>query len=61
MAKKKKAEIIQDIMDRIQEDIDILRDKAQDLEDNQCECDSSEDGPEDWDDSEDEDEDSDEE
>ena len=41
MAKKKKAESIQDIMDRIQEDIDILRDKAQDLEDNQCECDSS--------------------
>ena len=41
MAKKKKAETIQDIMDRIQEDIDILRDKALDLEDNQCECDSS--------------------
>jgi len=39
MAKNKKAETIQDIMDRIQEDIDILRDKAQDLEDNQCECD----------------------
>jgi hypothetical protein len=55
MAKKKKSETIQDIMDRIQEDIDILRDKAQDLEDNQCECDSSEDGPEDWDDSEDDD------
>jgi hypothetical protein len=43
MAKKKKSETIQDIMDRIQEDIDILRDKAQDLEDNQCECDSSDD------------------
>jgi hypothetical protein len=43
MAKKKKAETIQDIMDRIQEDIDILRDKAQDLEDNQCQCDSSDD------------------
>ena len=41
MAKKKKAETIKDIKDRIQEDIDILRDKAQDLEDNQCECDSS--------------------
>ena len=41
MAKKKKADSIQDIMDRIQEDIDILRDKALDLEDNQCECDSS--------------------
>ena len=30
-------------MDRIQEDMDLLRDKAQDLEDNQCQCDSSED------------------
>ena len=57
MAKKKKAETIQDIMDRIQEDIDILRDKAQDLEDNQCECDSSEES-DDWSDDEDEDEDS---
>ena len=55
MAKKKKEETIQDIMDRIQEDIDILRDKAQDLEDNQCQCDSS-DGPEDRSDDEDEDE-----
>ena len=43
MAKKKKADTIQDIMDRIQEDIDILRDRALDLEDNQCECDSSDD------------------
>ena len=57
MAKKKKEETIQDIMDRIQEDIDILRDKAQDLEDNQCQCDSDSDGPEDWSDDEDEDED----
>ena len=55
MAKKKKAESIQDIMDRIQEDIDILRDKAQDLEDNQCECDSSEDESDDWSDDEEED------
>ena len=55
MAKKKKAETIQDIMDRIQEDIDILRDKAQDLEDNQCQCDSSDD--DDFLDDEDEDED----
>ena len=57
MAKKKKAESIQDIMDRIQEDIDILRDKAQDLEDNQCECDSSGDESDDWSDDEDEEED----
>jgi hypothetical protein len=56
MAKKKKTESIQDIMDRIQEDIDILRDKAQDLEDNQCQCDSDSEGPEDWSDDEDEDE-----
>jgi hypothetical protein len=55
MAKKKKADTIQDIMDRIQEDIDILRDKAQDLEDNQCQCDSSDD--DDFLDDEDEDED----
>jgi hypothetical protein len=56
MAKKKKTESIQDIMDRIQEDIDLLRDKAQDLEDNQCQCDSDSEGPEDWSDDEDEDE-----
>ena len=56
MVKKKKNETIQDIMDRIQEDIDILRDKAQDLEDNQCECDSSDDSSDDWSDDEEEDE-----
>jgi hypothetical protein len=56
MAKKKKAESIQDIMDRIQEDIDILRDKAQDLEDNQCECDSSDSDDDFLDEDEDEDE-----
>jgi hypothetical protein len=55
MAKKKKSETIQDIMDRIQEDLDLLRDKAQDLEDNQCECDSSDDSSDDWSDDEDED------
>ena len=55
MVKKKKKETIQDIMDRIQEDIDLLRDKAIELEDNQCECDSSSES-EDWSD-EDEDED----
>jgi hypothetical protein len=54
MAKKKKAETIQDIMDRIQEDLDLLRDKAQDLEDNQCECDSSDDSSDDWSDDEEE-------
>ena len=47
MAKKPKNESVQDILDRIQEDIDILRDKAQDLEDNQCQCDSDSDSDED--------------
>jgi hypothetical protein len=56
MAKKKKVDTIQDIMDRIQEDIDILRDRALDLEDNQCQCDSS-DNDDDFLDDEDEDED----
>jgi hypothetical protein len=60
MAKKKKVDTVQDIMDRIQEDIDILRDKALDLEDNQCECDSSDSDDDDFSD-EDEDEDEDEE
>ncbi len=58
MVKKKKEETVQDIMDRIQEDLDILRDKAQDLEDNQCEChDSESEDDSDWNDSDDEDED----
>jgi hypothetical protein len=50
MAKKPKNESVQDILDRIQEDIDILRDKAQDLEDNQCQCDSDSDSDDDFDD-----------
>jgi hypothetical protein len=57
MAKKKKIDSIQDIMDRIQEDIDILRDRALDLEDNQCECDSSDSDDDFSDDLEEEDED----
>jgi hypothetical protein len=56
MAKKPKNETIQDIMDRIQEDLDLLRDKAQELEDNQCECDSSDSDDDFSDDDEDEDE-----
>jgi hypothetical protein len=52
---KKKQETVQDIMDRLQEEIDLLRDKVNDLENNQCECDSSDDS-DDWEDS-DEDED----
>ena len=47
MAKKPKNESVQDILDRIQEDIDILRDKVQDLEDNQCQCDSDSDSDDD--------------
>jgi hypothetical protein len=54
---KKKKDTLEDIMDRIQEEIDTLRDKVYDLENNQCECGSSdsEDDSE-WDDSEEEDE-----
>lgn len=40
---KKKEDTIQDIIDRLEEDLITLRDKVQDLEDNQCECDSSDD------------------
>lgn len=53
---KKKEETIQDIIDRIEEDLITLRDKAQDLEDNACDHDEDEDF-----DDEDEDEDEDEE
>jgi hypothetical protein len=49
---KKKQETVQDIMDRIQEEIDLLRDKVNDLENNQCECDSSDSDDSDWEDSE---------
>jgi hypothetical protein len=53
---KKKKETLEDIMDRIQEDMDSLRDRVYDLE-NQVEEDSSDsDDDSDWDDSEDEDE-----
>jgi hypothetical protein len=53
---KKKQDTVQDIMDRIQEELDVLRDKVNDLENNQCECDSSDSDDSDWEDS-DEDED----
>ena len=36
MAKKPKNESIQDILDRIQEDIDTIREKAEDLENHEC-------------------------
>ena len=52
MAKKKQS--IEDIMDRIQEDLDTLRDKVIELEDNPCHCNDDED---DLDDDIDEDED----
>ena len=55
---KKKKQSLEDIMDRIQEDIDTLRDRVYDLEN---QADSGSDGPEDWDDEDSEDEDSDEE
>ena len=41
MAKKKQS--IEDIMDRIQEDLDTLRDKVIELEDNQCQCNEDDD------------------
>ena len=53
---KKKKEDIQDIMDRIQEDLDTLRDRVIDLEDNQCQCDSDDEDLDDDIDDEDEDE-----
>jgi len=54
---KKKEDTIQDIIDRLEEDLITLRDKVQELEDNQCECDSSDDDDEfEDDDLEDEDE-----
>ena len=52
MAKKKQS--IEDIMDRIQEDLDTLRDKVIELEDNQCQCNDDEDIDEDEDEDEDE-------
>ena len=53
MAKKKQS--IEDIMDRIQEDLYTLRDKVIELEDNQCQCnDDDEDLDDDIDEEEDE-------
>ena len=56
---KKKKETLEDIMDRIQEEIDTLRDKVYDLENNQCECGSSDssDSDSDWEDEEEDEED----
>jgi len=52
MAKKKQS--IEDIMDRIQEDLDTLRDKVIELEDNKCQCNEDEDLDDDIDEDEDE-------
>ena len=52
MAKKKQS--IEDIMDRIQEDLDTLRDKVIELEDNQCQCNDDEDVNDDIDEDEEE-------
>jgi hypothetical protein len=43
MAKKPKNETIQDIIDRIEEDLITLRDKAIELEDHECDSDSDND------------------
>jgi hypothetical protein len=45
---KKKQETIQDILDRIQEDIDSIRDKAEELENHDCDSDSDSDESDDW-------------
>ena len=60
---KKKKDTLEDIMDRIQEEIDTLRDKVYDLENNQCECGSSDssDSDSDWEDEEEEEDEEDEE
>ena len=55
MAKKPKDESIQDIIDRIEEDLITLRDKAVELEDHVCDSDSDSDSDDD-DDFEDDDE-----
>ena len=43
MAKKPKNESIQDILDRIQEDIDNIREKAEELENHECDSDLDDD------------------
>jgi hypothetical protein len=43
MAKKPKNESIQDILDRIQEDIDNIREKAEELENHDCDSDDDSD------------------
>ena len=43
MARKPKNESIQDILDRIQEDIDSIREKAEELENHDCDSDSDDD------------------
>ena len=40
MAKRPKNESIQDILDRIQEDIDNIREKSEELENHDCDSDS---------------------
>ena len=52
MAKKPKNETIQDILDRVEEDLISIRDKANAFEDHDCDSDSDDDFE---DDSEDED------
>jgi len=53
---KKKNETIQDILDRIQEDIDTIRDKAEELENHDCDSDSDSDESDDWSDEDEDDE-----
>jgi hypothetical protein len=50
MAKKPKNESIQDIIDRIEEELIELRDKAVELEDHVCDSDSDSDSDDDFED-----------
>ena len=47
--KKKKEETVSDIIDRIEEDLIILRDKVEELENHECEEDEDDSEENDWD------------
>lgn len=47
--KKKKAETVSDIIDRIEEDLVTLRDKVEELENHECEGDEDDSEENDWD------------
>jgi len=53
---KKKNETLEDIIDRIEEDLSTLRDKAIEAEENKCQCNDSDDDFDDDDEDADDDE-----